>query len=117
MATLFAANGGAVIGVLQWNEANQHGTLSALIWFAAGLVFSIGMGALSTIWAMLAIIPVERARLSIDQSLLTGNADKQTLDALVERNRWTWKTWVPSYSGAASLICLIAGMAAIAYHL
>lgn len=52
MATLFAANGGAIIAVL---GSTQSANVSALGWFAAGLVLSILMGILSCIWAFRAI--------------------------------------------------------------
>jgi hypothetical protein len=117
-ATLFAANGGAIIGLLGWSDANKHGVLSALGWFAAGLVLSILMGALSAIWAILAIKPMVTTRIAIDHSLLTGVVpDKQAFDDLAARNAWTWKTWVPSYAGGASLLCLMVGMLLIACRL
>jgi hypothetical protein len=117
MATLFAANGGAIIGLLGWNGANQHGGLSAIGWFAAGLVLSILMGTLSAIWAFRSISPIVTTRLLIDQWLLTGEENKLVLDDLVARHSLTWKTWVPSYAGGASLACLIIGMLEIACRL
>jgi hypothetical protein len=118
MATLFTANGGAIIGLLGWNDATNRGAYAALGWFAAGVVLSILMGTLSCIKAARAIWPMERTRLSIDQSLVEGTSpDKQIFDDLVRRNRVSWKTWYPAYTGGASLLCLIVGMLEIACRL
>lgn len=111
MATLFAANGGAIIALL---SSPQRANVSALGWFAAGLILSIVMGILSSIWAFRALTSIERARWSIDQSLLTRETDTELLNNLVARLTLTWKTWVPSYAGVASLVCLLIGMLVIA---
>jgi hypothetical protein len=118
LATLFAANGGAIIGLLGWKDASNHGGYTALGWFAVGLVLSILMGVVSTIGAVRGIVAIERSRLSIDQSLLTRVVpDKQVFDDLIARNKPTWKTWTAAYVGGASLLCLIVGMLVIASHL
>lgn len=114
MATLFAANGGAIIALL---GSTQSGNVFALGWFAVGLILSIIMGILSCIQAFRAITSIDAARWSIDQSLLTRETDIEFLNNLVARLKLTWKTWVPSYAGGASLACLIIGMFAIACRL
>ena len=101
MATLFAANGGAIIGLLGWNDVSRHGGYSALGWFAGGLVLSILMGTFSAVGALVAIKPIETARLAIDQALITRVLpEKEVFDGLVARNRPSWKTWVASYTGS-----------------
>lgn len=114
MATLFAANGGAIIALL---GSVQRANVCALGWFAAGLILSITMGILSGIWSFRAVNSIEAARWSIDQSLLTRETDDELLNKLVGRMKLTWKTWVPSYAGVASLVCVIVGMVAIACQL
>jgi len=118
MATLFAANGGAIIGLLGWTDASKHDGDSGIGWFAAGVVFSMLMGTFSIMAALLSIKPIEQARVAIDQALVTRIIpEKQVFDDLVARNRWTWKTWIPSCTGGTSLLCLIVGMFVISSHL
>src|SRR2546427_359535 len=45
LGTLFAANGGAIIAVLNAAKTDAtHALYSSLMWFAFGLLLSIGMG-------------------------------------------------------------------------
>ena len=111
MATLFAANGGAIVVVL---SSTKSANLGALGWFAGGLVLSILMATISSIWAYRAAAKIMKARVSIDQSLLTGVVDIAAFNDFVGQTALNWKTWVPSYAGAASLTCLIVGMVVIA---
>ena len=49
MATLFAANGGSILALLQREAPLLNLDREALAWFAAGMLLSILMGALSTL--------------------------------------------------------------------
>lgn len=118
MATLFAANGGAILAVPGLGgSSDQPANLIALGCFATGLALSIVMGALSIVWSFLAGLRMDKVRWSIDQSLLTGAIDQQALDKFVAQVNFTWKTWIPSYVGGASFVCLIGGMLAVACRL
>ena len=76
------------------------------------------MGTFSAIASLVAIKPIETARVAIDQALITKIVpEKKVFDDLAARNRPSWKTWVPSYTGVASLVCLIVGMLEIASRL
>lgn len=107
MATLFAANGGAIIALL---GSGKDASLGVLGWFASGLLLSILMGVLTTFWSLLASNRMIKARTSIDVALLTGVPDNDTLNELVARSSLNWKTWVPTYVGVASFACIVGGM-------
>jgi len=116
MATLFAANGGAILAIL-----DQHGSRKAsaiaLAWFASGLIFSIAMGIASGFVSYRAVVRLETARLQIDECLLTGANNQKVLEDFVARNQISWKTWTPSYFGVASFACLIVGILMFASRL
>ncbi|HVL77876.1 MAG TPA: hypothetical protein VM346_01160 [Sphingomicrobium sp.] len=105
MATLFTANGGAIIATLDWGEA------AVTAWFAAGLLLGIAMGILSTIWGLRAGPRLTAYRLRLDHSLLAEEVDQQVLGEMAAEKP-NWKTWTPSYVGGASFLCLVGGMAA-----
>ena len=71
MATLFAANGGAAIALLQI-APQADVARTALGWFAAGVFLSILMGLLSSFWGHRASIRVTTARFKIERVMLEG---------------------------------------------
>jgi hypothetical protein len=116
MATLFAANGGAIIALLGSGSPAFKANNTALGCFAGGLLLSILMGILSGIWGHRASVRIIAARLKIDQSLLERAVNQQVF-ADLSSEKPTWKTWVPSYTGSASFVCLVLGIMAIGWRL
>ena len=113
MATLFAANGGSILALLQREAPLLNLDREALAWFAAGMLLSILMGALSTLWGHLAYVRLFNIRLKVEQSLAEGLLNDEILPSL-EAEKPTWKTWIPSYAGVLSFACLLAGVLTIA---
>lgn len=109
MATLFAANGGAILAMSGSSPVAFSATRMSLGWFAAGLILSISMGILSGLWSYRASTQIIKSKLKVDQSLIEGVLDPSILQNLYAV-KLTWKTWVPSYAGLASLVCLIIGI-------
>lgn len=110
MATLFAANGGATLALLQ--AAPQADIArTALGWFAAGVFLSILMGLLSSFWGHRASVRVTTTRFKIERAMLEGAMNPEIL-ADISAQKSNWKTWVPSYVGILSFACFSAGMVA-----
>jgi hypothetical protein len=113
MATLFAANAGAILALLEADFLSLGSKRTALSFFAAGLLISLLMGALSTLWGQLAYSRLFKIRMKVEQSLIEGKLNDEIVPAL-NREKPTWKTWTPSYAGAASFGCLVLGVLSIA---
>lgn len=84
-----------------------------MAWFAAGMLQSILMGALSTLWGQFAYVRLFKIRMKIEESLIEGTTNEDIVPAL-NAEKPTWKTWVPSYAGICSFACLLMGILAIA---
>lgn len=115
MATLFAANGGAVVALLS-DASRLPGERHALGWFAAGTILSLTMGILSTFMAHRVMPPLTNARAKVHQGLITGDSTdaEQALKVVIEKQKMTWWMWSPSYAGLASFGCFIIGIITIA---
>jgi hypothetical protein len=107
MATLFAANGGAILALLQAPQARMDPT--ALGWFAGGVFLSILMGLLSSLWGHRASVRVTTTRFKIERAMLEGAMNAEIL-ADIAAQKPNWKTWVPSYVGILSFACFSSGM-------
>ena len=114
MATLFAANGGALVALLDSGAHDLPGRDYALVWFALGIIASVGMGGLSTFFGMKAAIAINKMRAKLDECLITQTSPENELTSFVQQQQLTWKTWIPSYTGAASLGFFIIGLGTIA---
>lgn len=113
LATLFAANGGAMVVLLAHGE-DVPGELYASGWFGLGVISSLLMGVVSALLGLLASMTVSKARVTVEEGLLTGNPAKQEILDLLESQKPTWKTWTPSYIGGASLLFFVIGLGTIA---
>ena len=115
MATLFAANGGAIVALCN-APPPLSGHLEAMGWFAAGTILSLAMGALSALMGHRVIRPLTNARAKLHQGLITGDAAdaEQALLELVEKQKMNWKMWSPTYAGLGSLACFIIGIGTMA---
>lgn len=118
MATLFTANGGAIVALLA-HDVRLGGSLYALACFAAGTICSLLMGVLSTWMGHRAAPQLMNARGEVHQALITGDASEaqQVLANLVADQRMNWKKWSPTYAGLASLAFFIGGIATITVSL
>lgn len=114
MATLFAANGGGIIALLNDGAHDLPGRIYGLGWFAAGLVLSLLMGVLSAFLSLRATTAMAKMRLRMEECLITRQSCAQELLDFGNRMRPNWKTWFPSYAGAASFGLFIIGLATIA---
>jgi hypothetical protein len=117
LATLFAANGGAILGLIGSAKRSQDLHRDALCWFAAGLVLSIGMGIASAFAGLRMTDRIHRARVEAERALAGAEPDQKPIQALIDRSQVTWKRFVPTYVGVASFLCLIIGMLVIATEL
>jgi hypothetical protein len=112
MATLFAANGGAILALFGAAQNGVKASGAALSWFGAGVFLSILMGLLSSFWGHRASIRVTTTRFKIDRAFLEGTMNREIL-ADISAQKPNWKTWVPSYVGILSFLCLAAGMLSV----
>lgn len=112
MATLFAANGGAILAVFGGSQQSFKTGSTALVWFGAGVFLSILMGLLSSFWGHRASVRATTTRFRIDRALLDGAMDAGILTE-ISAQKPNWKTWVPSYVGITAFLCLSGGMFAI----
>ena len=112
MATLFAANGGAIVALLGAEQGVQ-GSNAALAWFGAGVLLSILMGVLASLWGHRASVRVTTTRFKIERALLDGAMNHEIV-AEVLAQKPNWKTWFPSYVGIVAFLCLTVGMMAVA---
>jgi hypothetical protein len=117
LATLFAANGGAILAVMSSAKETQDWHRTALCSFAAGLVLSIGMGIASAFIGLRATGSISRARVETEKALAGVEADENAIHDLVRQSQVTWKRFLPTYVGVASFLCLIIGMLIIASDL
>jgi hypothetical protein len=111
MATLFAANGGAMLALLQAAPQTTDVAWASLGWFAGGVFLSILMGLLSSFWGHRASVRVTTTRFKIERAMLEGAMNPDIL-ADISAQKPNWKTWVPSYVGILSFACFSAGMLA-----
>jgi hypothetical protein len=110
LATLFAANGAAILALISSAKQTQDWHRNALCWFAAGLIFSIGMGIASAFLGLRATGSINRARVETEKALSGAEADENAIHDLVRQSQVTWTRFVPTYVGLASFLCLIIGM-------
>ena len=103
MATLFAANGGAILALFGSAQLGARTGDAPLGWFGAGVFLSILMGLLSSFWGHRASVRVTTTRFKIDRAFLEGAMNHEILTDIAAQ-RPNWKTWVPSTS-ASSLSC------------
>lgn len=111
MATLFAANGGAVVALLG-PGSSLPGKLYAMAWFAIGIILSIGMGALSALSGLRTSLAVVKAQTDIQGGLITDKVPTSTIEALNE-HKPSWRTYVPTFVGVGSLVFFVTGIATI----
>ncbi len=109
MATLFAANGGAILAILGTEQPVLKDSNIVLAWFGAGVFLSILMGFLSSLWSHRLSVRVTTTRFKIDRAVIAGEMNKEILSEVSAQNP-NWKTWVPSYVGLVSFLCLTVGM-------
>nr|NUR38127.1 hypothetical protein [Sphingomonas sp.] len=117
LATLFAANGGAIIALISSAKKPQDLHRDALCWFAVGLVLSIGMGIASAFVTLRMTGAIWRARVEIEKALAGTEADEKAIHDLVERSQVTWKRFLPTYVGIGSFLCLLIGILLIGLEL
>lgn len=113
LATLFAANGGAMVALLG-HDKSVPGEVYAFGWFALGVVCSLLMGAASAIVGLRASTATTKARVKVEEGLFTGNPASQEILDFLESQKPNWKTWIPSYFGGASLLFFVIGLGTIA---
>jgi hypothetical protein len=113
MATLFAANGGAIVALFEAAGENRQIQTLPVMWFAIGVFLSILMGALSSLWGHRASVETTTIRFKIERALLAGTMDPKILPEVLAQ-RPNWKAWVPSYVGIVAFACLTAGMLTVA---
>lgn len=116
MGSLLAVNGGAIVAMLGSDNPLINSNAAALRFFAVGLVFSVLIGSLSSIWGLRAAGRWANIRAKVDRSLLEGVVDKDIVPDMT-KEKPNWKTWVPSYAGGVSFVCFIAGVLAVAARL
>lgn len=108
MATLFTANGGAVIALVD-HGVGVHGSRAALGWFAVGVIFALLMGILSTFVSYRSSLAIMAARMHVENGLISDELPKAALEELTCKQKPSWRTWMPSLAGIASLLCFVAG--------
>ena len=111
LATLFTANGGAIVAVLSHSDVVS---LLALGCFAVGLVLSLFVGVASIFAGLRMTTKLNIAKVVADTMLLDGVDRGQELIEKLDSFKITWKSYLPGFIGGASLLCLIAGMIAVA---
>jgi hypothetical protein len=118
MATLFAANGGAIVALLSGNPS-LRGRPEGLAWFAAGIILSLIMGILSTFMALRVLRPISDAKGKVHHGLITGDTAEAlaALNLLIAKQKMTWKMWMPTYAGLLSFTCFVLGIVSMAKSL
>lgn len=116
MATLFAANGGAIIALLS-DGAEPLRTFRALGWFAAGVILAIVMGAVSSFAGYRTAAAIWSARMQVEQGLLTNTVPNEAIADFTAKQKPSWKTFIPTDVGVASLVCFIIGAGTVASSL
>lgn len=113
MATLFAANGGAIIALLGSTGEGISSRRVALSLFAAGLLFSLLTGILSAIWSYRGLMGLSMIRAKVVVALITSTSDASIVHDL-NAQKPTWTNWFPSYACVASFVCLLLGVVTLA---
>jgi hypothetical protein len=113
MATLFAANGGAILAMIDHPDFARGAGPVALLLFGAGLLLSIGVGITSAFVTYRASVRLNQLRGEVWEMLLSGLRNEDTLPKL-QAMKPTWHTFGPSYLGILSLMCLVGGIAVAA---
>jgi hypothetical protein len=115
MATLFAANGGAIVALLHDGPRFLADT-RALDFLAVGVIFSLLTGALSALMCLITIVPLTSMRAKVREALITKDIAKveHALPQLVEKQKMKWWKWSPSGAGFVSFVSFVAGVIAIA---
>lgn len=110
LATMFTANGGAVLGLLG-TDNEFPGQIWAAGWFSLGVVFAILMG-ISSIFASLKAAPKINAIYVKAQEGLVHDQDVST--EIVTMANDMKVDWTPSHLGFVSFGFFILGLATIA---
>jgi hypothetical protein len=115
MATLFAANSGAVVALLNADRSLPGGRYP-LGWFTAGMILSLVMGSLSVVMAQRQRALLAAARASVNQGLIMDDAEAadRALDEFKQKAEAAWWRDLPTYAGLCALICFIVGVLIIA---
>ena len=116
MATLFAANGGAILALLGTAHPSLKNNNVALAWFGSGVFLSILTGFLSCFWSYRQSVRLTVTRFKIERAVLEGAMNQEILSD-ISGQKPSWRTWVPSYVGLTSFICLAAGMITVSRSL
>ena len=116
MATLFAANGGAIVALMS-GSSPPPGSSAALAWFAAGTVLSLVMGITSAFSGYRAANALWNVRAQVEHGLLTDTLPKEVIEDFTTKQKRNWKTFIPSDVGLASLACFVAGIATMSRSL
>ena len=111
LATMFAANGGAVLGLLGSSDEGLPGKIWAVGWFSLGVVFAILMG-VSSIFVTMKMAPKVNAIYVKAQEGLVHDKDVST-DVVTMANDLRID-WTPSRLGFVSFGFFILGLATIA---
>jgi hypothetical protein len=115
LATLFTANGGALVALVSKDNSQLGDLRVALVFFAVGVVASISMGIWNAVYASKAILPTTDLRMTLVM-LEAGHVEfeefKEKMGALKEHRGIKFLLYA---SAAVSLLCLIGGMIAFGY--
>ncbi|AMK24366.1 hypothetical protein [Sphingobium sp. TKS] len=111
LATLFAANGGAVVAIVSRDTLAYH---IPLTFFAVGVIFSILMGMGKAFYAAKAIIPMTDLKMTF-ATFVAGQASfeqvQEKMSALDDFGSYKWAMYS---AGGLSLAALIGGMLSFA---
>jgi hypothetical protein len=114
LATLFAANGGGIVTLLSGGAHDVPGRIYALGWFAAGLVFSLLMGVLTSLTSIRGTTAMTKIRIRMEECLITDESCEKELADFIGKMQPSWKTWIPSYAGGTSFVLFVIGLGTIA---
>lgn len=109
MATLFTANGGAILAMIDHPDFAREAGPIALVLFGVGLLLSITIGISSAFLAYRRSVQINEIRTDVFGMLVSGLRNEDTLPKM-QAMKPTWRTFSPSYIGILSLICLMAGI-------
>jgi len=111
MATLFAANGGSIISILSSESIALKVGMTPLIFFAIGMICSICISLLASLYAAVAAKPLNELRMLVVMNLATGQvSSKEVEQKTAAMNRTTVLKWPLLFFQIASIGCLIVGL-------
>lgn len=114
MATLFAANGGAIIALLGSDARDLPGRIYGLLWFALGAVCSLLMGVFSAYFGLRGFLSLNGMRMKLDESVIVGSSPEGEIREFLQKTNGKWITWIPSFVGGAALAFFVIGLSTIA---